>query len=71
MTQDLEMRENLRRHVIISADRMVEEAIEKFGPMKLEMSLQDEIHFHIALILLNRVMLRRYGFVPSLLRDSL
>lgn len=68
---DLAKRDAIRKHVILNADKMLESAVEEFGPMTLEMSLTDEIHLHIALILLNRVLLRRYGFVPSLLKDSL
>lgn len=69
--QELATRSAIKRHVVLSIDQMVEEASKKFGPVTLDMDLQAEIHVHIAMLLLHRTLLRRFGFVPSLLKDSL
>lgn len=69
--RELEIRSAIKRHVVLALANMVEEASTKFGPVQLDMDLQSEIHAHIAMLLLHRMLLRRFGYIPSLLKDSL
>jgi hypothetical protein len=55
----------IRRHVLLSVEQMFDEADGAIGPMTGELSLADEIHLHMAMILLNRIMCHRYGLYIS------